>query len=134
METKIDHIGIAVTSIDERKQFYEKILNIKIEHTETVATEKVKTAFLNIGGTHVELLETTDPEGPIGKYIEKRGEGIHHICYQVKDIQSALDECKNLGLKLIDDKPKQGAKGKLVAFIHPKSAGGVLVELCQETA
>lgn len=132
METKVDHIGIAVENIEERVQFYENILNVKVEHTEVVESEKVKTAFLNIGGTHVELLESTEPDGPIGQYVAKRGEGIHHICYAVPDVKKALEECQKMGLRLIHEEPKQGAKGKLIAFIHPKSTGGVLVELSQD--
>ncbi len=132
METKLDHIGIAVANIDERVKFYENILGLSVEHTEVVESEKVKTAFLDVDGTHIELLESTDPDGPIGKYVTKRGEGIHHICYAVPDVKKALEECKKMGLRLINEEPKQGAKGKLVAFIHPKSTGGVLVELSQD--
>ncbi|OQY27120.1 MAG: methylmalonyl-CoA epimerase [Candidatus Cloacimonetes bacterium 4572_55] len=130
-QPKIDHLGIAVKSIEERVKFYEHVLGLEIEHTEIVESEKVKAAFLNVGGTHIELLEPTSDDSAIAKSIAKRGEGIHHICYEVPDMQSAIDKCKAMGMRMLDKAPRPGAKGKLVAFIHPKSAGGILVELCQ---
>ncbi len=133
-KSKLDHIGIAVSSIEERLQFYEEILGLRVEQTETVLSEKVKTAFLDISGIHLELLEATADDSPIAKSILKRGQGIHHICFAVPDVQNAIDRCKDLGLRVIDDKPRPGAKGKLVAFIHPKSSGGILIELSQEAA
>lgn len=132
MAAKIDHIGIAVKNIDERVKFYEDVLGLTVGHREEVPTEKVKTAFLEIDGTHLELLEATSEESAIAKSIAKRGEGIHHICYDVPDVQTAIDQCKANGLTVLDETPRPGAKGKLVAFIHPKSTGGILVELSQD--
>ncbi len=127
----MDHIGIAVNSIAERIKLYESVLGLAVEHVEDVPTEQVKTAFLSIGGTHLELLEPTSPDSAIAKSIAKRGEGVHHLCFEVADVQKAIDQCKADGLTVLDDKPRPGAKGKLVAFIHPKSAGGILIELSQ---
>lgn len=131
MVTKIDHIGIAVANLDEALKFYEDILGIKCTGTEVVEEQKVKTAFLPIGDTEVELLESTDKEGPIAKFIEKKGQGIQHIAYRVENIEKALEEVKAKGIKLIDEKPRKGAGGAKIAFLHPKSTFGVLIELCE---
>ena len=130
--THIEHIGIAVKSLDESIKFYEEIFGLKCYGIEEVADQKVKTAFFQIGQTKIELLESTDMEGPIGKFIEKRGEGIHHIAFAAKNFQSSLDELKSKGIKLIDENPRKGAEGLNIAFIHPKSAFGVLTELCEK--
>lgn len=131
MVTKIDHIGIAVKNLDETLKFYEEVLGIKCEGTEVVESQKVKTAFLPIGDTEVELLESTDKDGAIAKFIEKRGEGIQHIAYRVENIEKALEEVKEKGIRLIDEKPRSGAGGAKIAFLHPKSTYGVLIELCE---
>ncbi|MCD6186169.1 MAG: methylmalonyl-CoA epimerase [Deltaproteobacteria bacterium] len=128
---KIDHLGIAVNSIAEGKSFWTDVLGINIEATETVESQKVITAFLPVGESEVELLESTSPDGPVAKYIEKKGQGIQHVAFKVKDIDAALDELKEKGVKLIDQKPRLGAGGARIAFLHPKATNGVLVELCE---
>jgi len=128
---KIDHLGIAVNSIDGRKNFWTDGLGLSLEGTETVAEQKVTTAFLPVGESEVELLESTAPDGPIAKYIEKKGEGIQHVAFQVENIEDALAELKEKDVKLIDQKPRIGAGGAKIAFLHPKATGGVLVELCE---
>ncbi len=128
---KIDHLGIAVSSIEKGKNFWTDILGLTYEGSETVAEQKVTTAFFPVGESEVELLESTDPDGPIAKYIDKRGEGIQHVALQVEDIEAALEELKQKGVKLIDQKPRIGAGGAKIAFLHPKATNGVLVELCQ---
>lgn len=128
---KIDHLGIAVNSIDDGKNFWSDILGLSFEGTETVAAQKVTTAFFPVGESEVELLESTAPDGPVAKYIEKRGQGIQHIAFRVRDIEAALGELKEKGVKLIDEKPRHGAGGAKIAFLHPKATGGVLVELCE---
>jgi methylmalonyl-CoA/ethylmalonyl-CoA epimerase len=130
--THIEHIGIAVKNLDEAIKFYEGILGLKCYAVEEVTDQKVKTAFFQIGQTKIELLESTDPEGPIEKFIEKRGEGIHHIAYATKGLDSSLTELKKKGIKLIDEKPRPGAEGLNIAFIHPKATYGVLTELCEK--
>ena len=127
----IEHIGIAVKNLDEAIKFYEEIFGLKCYAVEEVTDQKVKTAFFQVGQTKVELLETTDPEGPIGKFIEKRGEGIHHIAFAMKELQSSLDELRGKGIRLIDEKARKGAEGLNIAFIHPKDTQGVLIELCE---
>jgi methylmalonyl-CoA/ethylmalonyl-CoA epimerase len=129
--TAIDHIGIAVSSIEESLKFWEMALGIKCTGIEEVAEQKVKTAFLPLGDTEVELLEATDPESPVAKFIEKKGEGIHHLAIRVENLEEALEKMKALGLKLIDEKPRYGAGGAKIAFVHPKTAGGVLLELSE---
>ena len=129
---KIDHIGIAVKSIDEAKNLYSGLLGLNHEGSETVAEQKVTTAFFPVGDTEVELLEPTSLDGPIAKYIEKNGEGIQHIAFRVKNIEEALAELKTKGIQLIDEKPRRGAGGAKIAFLHPKSTFGVLVELCEK--
>ena len=128
---KIDHIGIASKSIDEGKKFWTDILGLNFEGTETVEEQKVTTAFFPVGESEIELLESTSPDGPIAKYLEKKGEGMQHIAFRVEDIEAALKELKEKGVKLIDEKPRKGAGGAKIAFLHPKATNGVLVELCE---
>jgi methylmalonyl-CoA/ethylmalonyl-CoA epimerase len=128
---KIDHLGIAVNSIDEGRTFWSDVLGLAFEGAETVEEQKVTTAFFPVGESEVELLESTAPDGPVAKYIEKKGAGIQHIAFRVEDIDAALDELKAKGVRLIDEKPRKGAGGAKIAFLHPKATGGVLVELCQ---
>ena len=130
--THIEHLGIAVANLEESIKFYEEVLGFKCYSVEEVKDQKVKTAFFKVGDTKIELLESTSPDGPIGKFIEKRGEGIHHIAFAVKGLQGALDEVKSKGLQLIDEKPRPGAEGLHIAFLHPKSTYGVLTELCED--
>ncbi len=130
--THIEHIGIAVNSIADALPFYEKVLGLKCYNIEEVADQKVKTAFFMIGQTKIELLESTDPEGPVGKFIEKRGEGIHHIAFAVDNIEERLNEAEAAGIRLIDNTPRKGAEGLSIAFLHPKSTFGVLTELCED--
>ncbi len=127
----VDHIGIAVKNIDQSAKFYTDLLGLKLTGTEEVTEQKVRTAFIPAGESEIELLESLSPDGPIGKFIEKNGEGIQHIALRVDDIEAALEELKNKGVKLIDEKPRYGAGGAKIAFIHPKATGGVLLELCQ---
>ena len=129
---KIDHLGIAVNSIDEGKKFWSDVLGLTFEGDETVAEQKVTTAFFPVGESEVELLESTSPDGPIAKYLEKKGPGLQHIAFRVANIEAALQELKDKGIRLIDEKPRIGAGGAKIAFLHPKATGGVLVELCQE--
>ena len=128
----IEHLGIAVKSIEAALPFYEKVLGLECYAVEEVADQKVKTAFLKIGQTKIELLESTDPEGPVGRFIEKKGEGIHHIAFAVEDgLTEALGELELQGIQLIDKQPRKGAEGLNIAFLHPKSTIGVLTELCE---
>ena len=129
----IEHLVIAVKSIEAALPFYEKVLGLECYAVEEVADQKVKTAFLKIGQTKIELLESTDPEGPVGKFIEKKGEGIHHIAFAVEDgLQEALETIELQGIQLIDKQPRKGAEGLNIAFLHPKSTFGVLMELCED--
>ena len=128
---KIDHLGIAVNSIDEGKSFWNDALGLEFEGSETVEEQKVTTAFFPVGESEVELLESTAPDGPIAKFLEKKGQGIHHIAFRVENIEEALAELKEKGIKLIDEKPRKGAGGAKIAFLHPKATSGVLVELCE---
>lgn len=130
--THIEHIGIAVNSLEEALPFYEKVLGLSCYNIEVVADQKVRTAFFMVGQTKIELLESTDPEGPIGKFIEKRGEGIHHIAFAVEGIEERLREAEAAGVRLIDLQPRSGAEGMTIAFLHPKSTFGVLTELCED--
>lgn len=132
MIEKIDHLGIAVNSLEDSIPFYEKTLGLKCEAVEEVESQMVKTAMFNVGGVHIELLEPTGPDSPITKFIEKNGPGIHHIAYATDDVQAQLDQAVNTGVRLIHEKPFPGAGGKQVAFLHPKSTHGVLTELCSE--
>ena len=128
---KIDHLGIAVNSIDSGKDFWSGVLGLDFEGAETVAEQKVTTAFFPVGDSEVELLESTAPDGPVAKYIEKRGQGIQHVAFRVANIDEALAELKQKGVQLIDQQPRIGAGGARIAFLHPKATNGVLVELCQ---
>lgn len=128
----IEHIGIAVKSLESAIPFYEEKLGLKCYSVEEVAEQKVKTAFFKVGETKIELLESTDPEGPIGKFIEKKGEGVHHIAFATDNLQENLDKLSEKGVRLIDKSPRKGAEGLNIAFIHPKSTMGVLTELCED--
>lgn len=129
--THIEHIGIAVKSIDEQLPYYEEILGLKCYNIETVEDQKVKTAFFKVGQTKIELLEPTSEESTVAKFIEKRGEGVHHIAYATKNINEALKEVESKGVHLIDKEGRAGAEGLTIGFLHPKSTGGVLTELCE---
>jgi len=129
---KVEHIGIAVKSLEQSVPLYEALLNTRMYKTEEVASEKVRTAFFRQGETKIELLESTDPEGVIAKFVESRGEGIHHIAYEVTDIREEMKRLVAEGFVLLNPEPRSGADNKLVCFLHPRSAGGVLVELCME--
>ncbi len=128
--THIEHIGIAVKRLDEAIPFYENVLGLKCYSIEEVKDQKVKTAFFKVGQTKIELLESTDPEGPIGKFIEKKGEGIHHIAFAYENVDEALRHAKENSVQLIDQIPRKGAEGLNIGFLHPKSAFGVLMEFC----
>ncbi len=128
----IEHLGIAVRSIEEALPYYEKVLGLSCYNIEQVADQKVRTAFLKVGDTKIELLEPTSPESTIAKFIENRGEGIHHIAFAVKGIEGALQEAEEAGVRLIDKAPRGGAEGLSIAFLHPKSTQGVLTEFCEE--
>ena len=128
----IEHIGIAVISLDEVIPFYEKVLGLKCYAIEEVKDQKVKTAFFKVGQTKIELLESTDPEGPIGKFIEKRGQGVHHIAFAVNEIEQCLKSVEENGVRLIDKVPRRGAEGLDIAFLHPKLTFGVLTEFCED--
>jgi methylmalonyl-CoA/ethylmalonyl-CoA epimerase len=130
--THIEHLGIAVANLEESIRYYEEVLGFKCYSVEEVKDQKVKTAFFKVGQTKIELLESTSPDGPIGKFIEKKGPGIHHIAFAVEGLQESLDEVKAKGIQLIDEKPRPGAEGLNIAFLHPKSTYGVLTELCEE--
>ncbi|MEI6436888.1 MAG: methylmalonyl-CoA epimerase [Bacteroidota bacterium] len=131
--THIEHIGIAVKSLEESIPFYESLLGVSCYAVEEVKDQRVKTAFFLIGKTKIELLEPTDPEGPIGKFLEKKGEGIHHIAFAVENATEALAEAESNGLALIDKVSRKGAEGMNIGFLHPKSTHGVLVEFCSHT-
>lgn len=129
---KIEHIGIAVANLEESSIIYEKLFGAPSYKQEEVASEGVKTAFFKSGPNKIELLEATNPESPIAKFIGKKGEGIHHIAFDVDDIVAEIERLKNEGFIVLNEIPKKGADNKLVAFLHPKSTNGVLIELCQE--
>ena len=128
--THIEHIGIAVKSLQDAIPLYERLLGTPCYAIEEVADQKVRTAFFRVGQTKIELLEPTSPDGPIGKFIEKKGEGMHHIAFAVGDLPGALEEIRTAGIQLIDAQPRKGAEGLAIAFLHPKSTLGVLTELC----
>ncbi len=128
---KVDHIGIAVKNLDETLSFYTDILGLEFDGTETVEEQKVKVAFLPVGDTEIELLESTSEDGPIAKFIEKNGEGVQHIAFQVDNIEEAIAYMQEKGMKMIDEQPRYGAGGASIAFVHPKSSHRVLVELSQ---
>jgi methylmalonyl-CoA/ethylmalonyl-CoA epimerase len=130
----IEHIGIAVRDLIETTRYYEEVLGLKCYRTEEVADQKVKTAFFKIGETKIELLESTSPDGPIGKFIEKKGEGIHHLAFAVNGLTLQLTDAESKGIQLIDRAPRPGAEGLDIAFLHPKSTFGVLTELCEQPA
>jgi methylmalonyl-CoA/ethylmalonyl-CoA epimerase len=128
----IEHIGIAVKELDSAVKLYEDLLGIKCYKIEEVPDQKVRTAFFRIGETKIELLESIDPEGPISKFIDKRGEGLHHIAFAVKELEEQLKKAKKANVRLINEIPQKGADGLDIAFIHPKSTSGVLIELCED--
>lgn len=128
---KVDHIGIAVSNLDEAIKVYTEVLGLELAGTEIVEEQKVKVAFLPVGDTEVELLESTSPDGPIAKFIEKNGEGIQHIAFKVDNIEEAIKAMQDKGLKMIDESPRYGAGGAKIAFMHPKSTGRVLIELSE---
>ena len=130
--THIEHIGIAVKSLEESIAYYEGVLGLKCYSIEEVKEQRVKTAFFMVGQTKIELLESTDPEGPVGKFLEKKGEGVHHIAYATHDLEDALVQMQDKGVTLIDKQPRKGAEGLSIAFLHPKSTHGVLTELCED--
>ncbi|MDP4276543.1 MAG: methylmalonyl-CoA epimerase [Bacteroidota bacterium] len=129
--THIEHLGIAVNSLEESIPFFENVLGLKCYSIEEVADQKVKTAFFLVGQTKIELLESTDPEGPIGKFLANKGQGVHHVAFAVEGVQKALDFAADKGIRLIDKTPRKGAEGLSIAFLHPKSTCGVLMELCE---
>ena len=129
--SKVDHIGIAVNNLDESVRFYQDVLGVALQGTEEVTEQKVKVAFLPCGDTELELLESTAPDGPIAKFIEAKGQGIQHIAYRVDDIEQAIAEMKEKGVRMIDEKPRYGAGNARIAFVHPKSTNGILIELCE---
>jgi len=131
MIEKIDHIGIAVKSVKETSELLSNILGLKVAGEEIVEEQKVKVAFLPLGDSELELLESTSSEGPIARFIEKKGEGIQHIAFRVNNIEEVLEKLKKEGVRLIDEKPRYGAGGAKIAFLHPKSTNGILVELCE---
>ena len=131
MTKKINHIGIAVKNLENSIPFYRDQLGMEFEGNEEVTEQKVRVAFLKVGESRIELLEPTSPDSPIAKFLEKNGEGIHHMAYEVDDIEAALADMKEKGVRLIDETPRRGAHGSLIAFLHPKATGGVLTEICQ---
>lgn len=130
---KIDHLGIAVNSMESGRTFWSDVLGLEFEGEEVVAEQKVKTAFFPVGESEVELLESTSPDGPVAKFIEKKGQGFQHIAFRVANIEDALAELKAKNIQLIDEKPRLGAGGARIAFLHPKATGGILVELCERS-
>lgn len=130
--THIEHIGMAVKDLDAAIAYYESVFGLKCYSIEEVADQKVRTAFFKLGDTKIELLESTDPEGPVGKFIEKKGEGIHHLAFAVENIEEALKETEEKGIRLIDKEPRDGAEGLKIGFLHPKSTFGVLTEFCED--
>jgi methylmalonyl-CoA/ethylmalonyl-CoA epimerase len=127
----IEHIGIAVINLNAAIDLYEKLFGMKCYNIEEIPDQKVKTAFFKVGGTKIELLESTDPESSIGKFISTRGEGIHHIAFAVNNIEKQLKHAEEIGVRLIDTRPRKGAEGLDIAFLHPKSTSGVLIEICE---
>ena len=131
MITKINHIGIAVNSIDDSLKLYTDVLGLKVKDIEVVVDQKVKTAIIPVGESKIELIESTDPEGTIAKFIENRGEGIHHLAFEVSNVQDALKTVVEKGIALIDEKPRKGVENTMIAFLHPKGTGRVLMELVE---
>lgn len=130
---KVDHIGIAVKNLEESMKFYEEVMGLKSEGTEVVEEQKVKVAFFPVGDSEIELLESTAPDGPIARFIERNGEGIQHVALRVDNIENALADLKEKGVRLIDEKPRYGAGGAQIAFLHPKATGGVLLEISERS-
>ncbi|MDR0363653.1 MAG: methylmalonyl-CoA epimerase [Bacteroidales bacterium] len=130
--THIEHIGIAVANLDDAIRYWENVMGLKCYAIEEVADQKVKTAFFQVGDVKIELLESTDPEGPIGKFVEKKGSGVHHIAFAVENVDRALQEAAEKGVQLIDQKSRKGAEGLNIGFLHPKSTLGVLTEFCSK--
>ena len=130
--THIEHIGIAVNNLEESIAYYENVLGLKCYAVEEVKDQKVKTAFFQVGDTKIELLESTDSDGPIGKFVEKKGPGMHHIAFAVDNTDNALKDIEAKGIRLIDKQSRQGAEGLKIGFLHPKSTGGVLTEICSK--
>ncbi len=130
--THIEHIGIAVENLQESIEYYEKVLGLECYAIEEVKDQRVKTAFFKVGDTKIELLESTEPEGPVAKFIEKKGPGLHHIAFAMEDSDRALKEAEEKGVRLIDKESRKGAEGLRIGFLHPKSTGGVLTEFCSE--
>jgi methylmalonyl-CoA/ethylmalonyl-CoA epimerase len=128
----IEHIGIAVSNLEKAVKYYENVLGLTCYAIEEVKDQKVRTAFFKVGQTKLELLESTSPDGPVAKFIEKRGQGVHHIAFAVKEIEKALQEVEQKGVRLIDQNPRKGAEGLEIAFLHPKSTFGVLTEFCED--
>ena len=128
--THIEHVGIAVANLDESIEYYQKVLGLECYAIEEVPDQKVRTAFFKVGEVKIELLESTDPEGPIGKFIEKRGQGIHHLAFAMDNVSKSLKHAADLGVRLIDKVPRKGAEGLQIGFLHPKSTHGVLTEFC----
>ena len=128
---RISHLGIASPTLGEAMEKLERVFGIQAEHVEEVADQKVRTAFYPVGESTLEYLESTDPEGPIGKFLEKRGAGIHHLAFEVDDVDAAVQELLAKGIRMIDKAPRKGAHGNRIAFIHPAETGGVLIEICQ---
>ncbi len=131
MDTSIDHIGIAIQSLEEGKAFYEA-LGLEIEGIEEVPEQKVRVGFLPVGDTRLELLEATSEDSPIARHLEKRGPGLHHLCFEVKDIEASMEKLRSSGYRLLSEEPQPGAHGCRVCFVHPKSSAGVLIELSQK--
>jgi len=130
--THIEHIGIAVENLEQSIAFYENVMGLKCYGIEEVQDQKVRTAIFKVGDTKIELLESTSPDGPIGKFVEKKGQGMHHIAFAVKNIEDSLKNAEEKGVKLIDTTPRNGAEGLSIGFLHPKSTNGVLTELCED--
>ncbi len=131
MFDKIDHIGIAVKDLEKAIRLYRDQLGLELKGIEEVEEQKVKVAFFPVKESNLELLESTDPSGPVSKFIEKRGEGFHHLSFRVSDLEGKLRQLKDQGIQLLDEKPRYGAGGAKIAFLNPKSTGGILIELCQ---
>jgi methylmalonyl-CoA/ethylmalonyl-CoA epimerase len=129
---KLEHIGIAVSNLEESNRLFERLLGVAHYKIEEVASEGVRTSFFKVGDIKIELLEATKPESPIAKFIEKRGEGIHHLAFATPDIEQQISNTKEAGFTLVNESPKDGADNKLIAFLHPKTTNGVLIELCQD--
>jgi methylmalonyl-CoA/ethylmalonyl-CoA epimerase len=128
---RVNHIGIAVRNLDQTKQVF-GALGLEVEGEEVIEEQKVKVAFIPIGESRIELLEATSPDSTVAKFIDKRGEGVHHIALEVENLEDLLGELKSKGIKLVDERPRMGAHNTMIAFLHPKSTGGILLELCQE--